>query len=290
MARFHAERWTRFTSVKRVRRSVTFGEITGDQLRDGARATYLPCINLFFVASIVISLWSDSHGCSSTIDEWLLNSHRGPGAHEVAATNEGNDDSISVKIWLIHQAGLRLPMSPLLKKVMAHSHLTFMQVSMNSVQTVLAIDALMRWYEEEADEEPKVSSSTAVMPPKVKNLHPDAPISSHLTRTQASTLTITQKAFLSCPKHTKDKGKSVLSYRHQCHLGWSTSSERVKELEATWGVEYRLAFDQGWDLAGDYYVRAVEDDRATVEANANAHGENAEGGDVVNAHNDSLVS
>ncbi|GFZ19610.1 hypothetical protein Acr_28g0003150 [Actinidia rufa] len=42
LARFYAERWTRFSSVKRVRRQATSGEIKGDQFCDGARATYLP--------------------------------------------------------------------------------------------------------------------------------------------------------------------------------------------------------------------------------------------------------
>ena len=57
---------------------------------------------------------------------------------------EGHVNHILVRIWLIHQASLRFPISPLLKEVMAWRRLTFMQVSVNFVRVVLAIDTLMQ--------------------------------------------------------------------------------------------------------------------------------------------------
>ncbi|GFZ08147.1 synaptobrevin family protein [Actinidia rufa] len=63
LARFHAERWTRFTSVKRVRRYATFGEIMSDQFCDDDRATYLPCnqIARFGCSGDAISSWNTTH-------------------------------------------------------------------------------------------------------------------------------------------------------------------------------------------------------------------------------------
>ena len=57
---------------------------------------------------------------------------------------ESNEDWIPVWIWLIHQVGLLFSISPMLKEVMPCCRLTFMQVSVNFVQTVLAVDTLMR--------------------------------------------------------------------------------------------------------------------------------------------------
>ena len=69
-----------------------------------------------------------------------------PRANELANFVEGNGDHIPVRIWLIYQAGLRFPISPILKEVMARCHLTFMQVSVNFVQTVLMVDTrYARW-------------------------------------------------------------------------------------------------------------------------------------------------
>ena len=62
---------------------------------------------------------------------------------------QGDGDRISVRTWLIHQAGLWFPISPTLKEVMALYHLTFIQVSINFVRTVLAVDVLMRIEEHE---------------------------------------------------------------------------------------------------------------------------------------------
>ena len=47
------------------------------------------------------------------------------GPREEANNVEGEEDRISVRIWLIHQVGLRFPSSPLLKEVMARCRLTF---------------------------------------------------------------------------------------------------------------------------------------------------------------------
>ena len=49
------------------------------------------------------------------------------GPREGVNTVKGDGNRISVRIWLIHQAVLRFPIS--LKEVMAECHLTFMQVS-----------------------------------------------------------------------------------------------------------------------------------------------------------------
>ncbi|GFY97745.1 hypothetical protein Acr_12g0002860 [Actinidia rufa] len=50
---------------------------------------------------------------------------------------------IPICTWLIHQAGLRFLINPMLKEVMARYRLTFMQVSINFVHTVLAVDMLV---------------------------------------------------------------------------------------------------------------------------------------------------
>ena len=67
-----------------------------------------------------------------------------PSSNEDANLVEGNEDQILVWIWLIHQVGLQFAISLMLKEVMAHCCLTFMQVSVNFVRTVLAMDTLMR--------------------------------------------------------------------------------------------------------------------------------------------------
>ena len=56
---------------------------------------------------------------------------------------EGHKDSIPVRTWLIYQAGLRFLISPILKEVMARSRLTFMQVSVKFIRTLLMVDMLM---------------------------------------------------------------------------------------------------------------------------------------------------
>ncbi|GFZ00572.1 hypothetical protein Acr_14g0002070 [Actinidia rufa] len=67
------------------------------------------------------------------------------------ATNwvEGEGNHIPVRTWFIHQGGLRFPLRKLLKKVMSYYRLTFMQVSVNFVRTVLAMDALVKREEHE---------------------------------------------------------------------------------------------------------------------------------------------
>ena len=66
------------------------------------------------------------------------------GPREEANTIEGNENHILVRIWLIHQAGLIFPISPLLNEVMARCRLTFMQMSVNFVRTMLTVDMLMQ--------------------------------------------------------------------------------------------------------------------------------------------------
>ena len=65
------------------------------------------------------------------------------GPNEDANLVKGNENRISVQIWMIHHAGLWFSISPMLKEVMACCCLTFMQVLVNFVRTVLAIDTLM---------------------------------------------------------------------------------------------------------------------------------------------------
>ncbi|GFS35165.1 hypothetical protein Acr_00g0038170 [Actinidia rufa] len=57
---------------------------------------------------------------------------------------EGEGDCVPIQTWFIHQAGLRFPLSRLLKVVLSMCQLTFMQVSMNFMRTVLVVDALMQ--------------------------------------------------------------------------------------------------------------------------------------------------
>ena len=66
------------------------------------------------------------------------------GPNEDANLVEGNEDQIAIRIWLIHQDGLRCPISSMLKKVMVLCCLTIMQLSVNFVRTVLVVDTLMR--------------------------------------------------------------------------------------------------------------------------------------------------
>ena len=46
---------------------------------------------------------------------------------------EGNGNRISICIWLIHQIRIRFVINLILKEVMAHCHLTYMQVLVNFV-------------------------------------------------------------------------------------------------------------------------------------------------------------
>ncbi|GFZ00578.1 hypothetical protein Acr_14g0002130 [Actinidia rufa] len=55
---------------------------------------------------------------------------------------KGEGNRIPVRTWFIHQDGLRFSLRNMLKKVMSLCRLTFMQVSINFVRIVLAMDAL----------------------------------------------------------------------------------------------------------------------------------------------------
>ena len=57
---------------------------------------------------------------------------------------EGLGKRILACIWLIHQAGLRFPISSMLKEVMTRCRLTFMLVSVNLLRIVFAVDTLMQ--------------------------------------------------------------------------------------------------------------------------------------------------
>ncbi|GFZ15656.1 homeodomain-like superfamily protein [Actinidia rufa] len=60
-----------------------------------------------------------------------------PRSKEDANLVEDHGDHIPGCIWLIHQVGLRFPISPILKEVMTHCHIPFMQVSMLVVDTLM---------------------------------------------------------------------------------------------------------------------------------------------------------
>ena len=66
------------------------------------------------------------------------------GPNEVTAIVRRHDNHIPFWILLIHQLGLQFLVSPMLKEVMAHCGLTFMQASINFVRTVLIADTMMR--------------------------------------------------------------------------------------------------------------------------------------------------
>ena len=66
------------------------------------------------------------------------------GPNEDTNLVKGNEDQFPIQIWIIHQDGLQFPISPMLKEVMARCRLTFIQVSINFIQIVLAMDILMR--------------------------------------------------------------------------------------------------------------------------------------------------
>ncbi|GFY87964.1 hypothetical protein Acr_05g0016030 [Actinidia rufa] len=66
------------------------------------------------------------------------------GPNDDADWVEGEGDRMPIRTWFIYQAGLRFPLSKLLRSVLAICGLTFMQVSVNFVRTVLAVEALMQ--------------------------------------------------------------------------------------------------------------------------------------------------
>ena len=67
-----------------------------------------------------------------------------PCLNELASTVRGHDDRIPVHTWLMNQVGPRFSVSPMLNEVMARCGITFMQVSINFVRTVLVINTLMQ--------------------------------------------------------------------------------------------------------------------------------------------------
>jgi len=67
-----------------------------------------------------------------------------PGPNDDADWVEGEGNRMPIRTWFIYQAGLRFPVSKLLRHVLSICGLTFMQVSVNFVRTVLAVEALMR--------------------------------------------------------------------------------------------------------------------------------------------------
>ncbi|GFS40462.1 hypothetical protein Acr_00g0068690 [Actinidia rufa] len=66
-----------------------------------------------------------------------------PGPNDDADWVEGEGNRMPIRTWFIYQAGLRFPLSKLLRSVLSICGLTFMQVSVNFVRTVLAVEALM---------------------------------------------------------------------------------------------------------------------------------------------------
>ncbi|GFY97773.1 hypothetical protein Acr_12g0003140 [Actinidia rufa] len=67
-----------------------------------------------------------------------------PGPNDDADWVEGEGNRIPIRTWFIYQAGLRFPLSKLLRTVLSLCGLTFMQILVNFVQTVLAVEALMQ--------------------------------------------------------------------------------------------------------------------------------------------------
>ncbi|GFZ16069.1 hypothetical protein Acr_25g0004780 [Actinidia rufa] len=57
---------------------------------------------------------------------------------------EGKGNRMPIRTWFIYQAGIRFPLSKLLRTVLSICRLTFMQISINFVRTVLAVEALMQ--------------------------------------------------------------------------------------------------------------------------------------------------
>ena len=66
-----------------------------------------------------------------------------PGPNDDADWVEGEGNRMPIRTWFIYQAGLRFPLSKLLRRVLSICGLTFMQISVNFVRTVLAVEALM---------------------------------------------------------------------------------------------------------------------------------------------------
>ncbi|GFZ06619.1 hypothetical protein Acr_18g0007890 [Actinidia rufa] len=66
-----------------------------------------------------------------------------PDSNKVALMVRRHKDRIPICTWLIHQDKFRFLVSPMLKDVMARYCLTFMQVSINFVRTMLTVDTLM---------------------------------------------------------------------------------------------------------------------------------------------------
>ncbi|GFZ21761.1 hypothetical protein Acr_29g0009230 [Actinidia rufa] len=67
---------------------------------------------------------------------------RGP--NDDADWVEGEGNRMPIRTWFIYQAGLRFPLSMLLRTVLSICGLTFMQISVNFVRTVLVVEALMQ--------------------------------------------------------------------------------------------------------------------------------------------------
>ena len=67
-----------------------------------------------------------------------------PRPNEVAVIMQGDGNRIPFRIWLIYKERLWFLVNPFLKVVMARCFLTFMQVSINFVMIVMAVDTLMR--------------------------------------------------------------------------------------------------------------------------------------------------
>ncbi|GFZ21895.1 hypothetical protein Acr_29g0010570 [Actinidia rufa] len=67
-----------------------------------------------------------------------------PGPNDDADWVEGEGNRMPIRTWFIYQAGLRFPLSKLLRTVLSIYGLTFIQISVNFVRIVLAVEALMQ--------------------------------------------------------------------------------------------------------------------------------------------------
>ena len=90
--------------------------------------------------------------------------HLGP--NDVPRIVVDNPDRILVHTWLIYQVRLQFQINSLLKEVMARCHLTFMQVFINFVRTMLVVDTLMQILDKPFSVEDLLHVYTVVRPKK----------------------------------------------------------------------------------------------------------------------------
>ncbi|GFZ00552.1 hypothetical protein Acr_14g0001870 [Actinidia rufa] len=126
---------------------------------------------------------------------------------------EGEGNRVPIRTWFIHQAGLRFPISKLLKVVLSMCQLTFMHVSVNFVRTILAMDALMQREEQEITAEDLLHVYCVVYPRK--NLATQMLVGNHYLRLR---------------KPNQPQTREVVKHSYD-HSSSSSSSSRVNKEE-----------------------------------------------------------